>query len=118
MNLSEILRALADKIDSIEQPSADHDHNTSPNQAALVPVEVDNVDHAESEVMIAPLQQKLELLKKAAGVESVYDEACDACGQTPCGCNDANNEMEIMKRNAGVPTVAIQLAGEDEPFEG
>ena len=72
MNLSEILRALADKIDSIEQPSAEH--NASPNQAELVPVDVDNVDHTERHTFVAPLQQKLELLKKATGVESIYDE--------------------------------------------
>jgi hypothetical protein len=108
MNLSEILRALADKIDSIEQPSAET--NTSPNQAELTPIEVDNVDHTEKHTFVAPLQQKLELLKKATGVESIYDEPCDT--------SDDDAEMAIMKRNAGVSPIAIQVAEEDEPFEG
>jgi hypothetical protein len=108
MNLSEILRALADKIDSMEQPAAEP--NTSPNQAELTPVEVDNVDHAESHVFVAPLQQKLELLKKAAGVDSMYDEPCDTA--------DDDAEMDIMKRNAGVPNVAVHLAGEDNDVLG
>jgi hypothetical protein len=103
MNLSEILRALADKIDSIEQPAADHDHNTSPNQAALVPVEVDNVDHTEAHTFVAPLQQKIELLKKAVGVDSIYDEPCDT----------ESDEMDIMKRNAGINSTAIHIASED-----
>jgi hypothetical protein len=109
MNLSEILRALADKIDSMEQPAAEP--NTSPNQAELTPVDVDNVDHTESHTFVAPLQQKLELLKKATGVESIYDETCDTA-------NDDDAEMAIMKRNAGVPTIAIQLAGEDNDVLG
>ncbi len=108
MKASEILRKLADVIDSqevAEVGAGDHNRNS------LEPVEVDNTDHTEGYVYIAPLQQKLELLKKAAGVESVYDEPCNTCGQIPCAC-ETSEEMEILKRNAGVPVV-IQLAGED-----
>ena len=100
MKASEILRALADKIDSVEQPQ----QNSGTHRAELSPVEVDNTDHTEDSVYIAPLQQKLELLKKAAGVDSVYDEE----GAEEQGEDD----LTIMKRNAGVPVV-MQIAGED-----
>lgn len=114
MKASEILRKLADVIDSQETASVaagDHNRNT------LEPVKVDNTDHTEGHVFVAPLQQKIELLKKAAGVESIYDEPCDSCGQTPCGCESADSEMDIMKRNAGIGPVILQIASDDEPLD-
>lgn len=102
MNISELLRALADKLDSINQGSA---HEPEAHSAELTPVEVDNTDHSEDSVYIAPLQQKLELLKKAAGVESHYDGEAEEAGEL-------DSEMDIMKRNAGIP-VAIQISSED-----
>ena len=70
----------------------------------MTPVQVDHTDHTEDSVFIPPLQQKLELLKKAAGVDSVYND-----GEVESGLD---NELDIMKRNAGVP-IAIQLSAED-----
>lgn len=106
MKASEILRKLADVIDSQETAQVsvgDHNHNT------LEPVEVDNVDHTEGYTFVAPLQQKLELLKKASGVGSIYDEPdCDS---------ESSDEMEIMKRNAGIAPVVLQIASDDEPLD-
>ena len=68
MKASEILRKLADVIDSQETAavnSGEHNRNT------LEPVEVDNIDHTEAHTFVAPLQQKIELLKKAVGVDSL-----------------------------------------------
>jgi hypothetical protein len=85
MRASEILRKLADVIDSAEntQPEV---HSIMPQQAidpshvpdveqkpALVVVKVDNKDTADDNTMASPLQQELELLKKAAGVPSAFD---------------------------------------------
>lgn len=93
MNISEILRALLDKLDQIENSDAD----------VLSPV---NAEPDHQEKMMPPLQQKQELLKKAVGVKSEYDEQ-------DCGCEpDFNNELEIMKRNAG-----IIFASENDPLE-
>jgi hypothetical protein len=96
MKASEILRSLADKLDAMEQPgemTANH----------LTPVEVDNVDHTEpGEKMIPPLQQKIELLKKATGVESEFD---------------ADDELAQLKKNAGVPIAAVHIASDDEPLD-
>jgi len=95
MKASEILRSLADKLDAMEQPgemTANH----------LTPVEVDNVDHTEpGEKMIPPLQQKIELLKKATGVESEFD---------------SDDEIAQLRKNAGMPAV-IQIASDDEPLD-
>ena len=53
------------------------------------------------------MQQKIELLKKAVGVDSIYDE--------PCAADDA--EMDIMKRNAGIGPVIVHVASDDEPLD-
>jgi hypothetical protein len=105
MKASEILRKLADVIDGQETAavnSGKHNRNT------LEPVEVDNVDHTDDAVMIAPLQQKIELLKKAVGVDSIYNEPCDT----------ESDEMDIMKRNAGINSAAIHIASEDNDILG
>jgi hypothetical protein len=98
MNAAEILRALADKLESMEQPQGGDTHR-------LQHVEVDNTDHSEDAVMIAPLQQKQELLKKAAGVESFYDDEC--CDDQPA------DELDMLKRNAGMPTIVATIGGEE-----
>jgi hypothetical protein len=114
MNVAEILRALADKISSVEQEVPHQDQT-----AELTPVEVDHGEDKEvinTKSMVAPLQQKLDLMKRLAGEE----EACEECGCAPCECDHAGHEdeMAIMKRNAGIAPVVIALADEDEPFEG
>ncbi len=108
MNIAEILRKLADAVDGVE--SADRPTNSVPH-AELEPVAADNTDNTETTVIIPPLQAKLELLKKASGMDSAYDEA------TPCdSAEDA--ELALIKQRAGVPTIAVQEMADDEPFEG
>jgi hypothetical protein len=110
MNVAEILRALADKIDGPGQEVPHQDQS-----AQLHAVEVDNTDNTESPLMVPPLQQKLELMKKMAG----EDDGCEECGCDPCECDDGHeDEMAIMKRNAGIAPVTMVIADEDEPFEG
>ena len=77
MKAAEFLRKLADALaviedDTEQQPSAD------------------------SEVMVPPLQQKIEILKKSQGIDNIYD----------------NGESS----SAGA--VVVTAAEEDEPFEG
>ena len=116
MNVAEILRALADKISSVEQDVPHQDQS-----AQLHTVEVGNDDNTEAEVMVLPLQQKIELMKKMAGEESHYDDShCEECGCNPCACDSGHaDEMAIMKRNAGIaPATATLVVADDEPFEG
>jgi hypothetical protein len=96
MNTAEILRALADKLESMSQPEDGNTHR-------LHPVEVDNVDTADTESMIAPLQQKHELLKKAAGVDSYYDDE---------GAEESD-PLDILKKNAGMSVVVQDIGGEE-----
>lgn len=109
MNIAEILRKLADVVDGAKTGEA-RPTNSVPH-AELEPVAADNTDHTEATTFIAPLQAKLELLKKATGVDSAYDEA------TPCdSAEDA--ELELIKQRAGVPVVAVAELSDDEPTEG
>lgn len=113
MRASEILRKLADVID--QHSSEDRPTNSVPH-AELAQVEVDHTDNTETTVFVAPLQAKLELLKKATGLDNVYDEqGCD-CGCDPCECGP--DELDVIKKHAGVPVIAISELSDDEPFEG
>jgi hypothetical protein len=113
MNIAEILRGLADKLENI----GGQEH--SPQSAELRAVDVDNTDNTEAEVMVPPLQQKIELMKKMAGEESHYDGegGCEECGAESCECG-GEDPLDTMKKMAGLPTATLVVADEDEPFEG
>lgn len=101
MKAAEILRKLADLIDT---------HSDGEQQpATLQAVDVDTTDNTEVTTMVPPLQAKLELLKKATGVDNYYDE------ETPCdSAEDA--ELALMKQRAGIAP-AIIVASDDEPLD-
>jgi hypothetical protein len=107
MKASEILRKLADVIDQQEGGAEARPTNSVPH-AELEPVAVDNTDNTETATMIAPLQQKLELLKK-----SVENQTCSTCGASPCGCDGEEDELSFIKRAAGVPVAVIDATAED-----
>jgi RNA polymerase-binding transcription factor DksA len=111
MKASEILRKLADVIDSQETAAVNAGNH---NRNALEPVDVDTQDHTEQTVMITPLQQKQELLKKAAGVESFYDNEhgdCEQCGSDPCACG--HDPLDVLKQNAGLSVIIQDIGGEE-----
>jgi hypothetical protein len=91
MKMAEILRQLADKLDSME-------NITSP--AVAEPEQ----EVAVQPAMMSPLQQKIELLKKGVGVESQFD-------------SDEDTELNVMKRNAGISPAVVHVASDDEPVE-
>lgn len=93
MKTSEILRQLADIIDAKSSE--------------------DNKDLAQQpdDIFIPPLQLKLELLKKATGVENVYDEDPE---NADCHGYD---ELDAIKKNAGISVVALDALTDDEPLE-
>jgi hypothetical protein len=124
MNTSEILRKLADMIDGQQ-----NQQTGSLGQSGAVPAQVmpkDTYDNPEPEdfdqesglaqapeIFLPPLQMKLELLKKATGVDNVYDEE-----EAEDAESHAYDELDHIKRNAGINVVAIDALGDDEPLEG
>lgn len=122
MNPSEMLRKLADIIDSMGMDNAQS--NMQP-QASLAPVnglkqvDVDNTDQSDDATMIPPLQQKIELLKKATGVDNAFDNNSEKGEESDCGCGSESDEIDVLKKNAGLPNAAVvQVASEDNDITG
>jgi hypothetical protein len=110
MKTSEILRKLADMIDarqSIQQPGE--------MDVEIADCDSDELAQKPEDVFIPPLQLKLELLKKATGVENVYDdsEAEESEEELP----HSYDELDHIKRNAGINTVVLDALGDDEPLD-
>jgi hypothetical protein len=68
----------------------------------MVSAEID--DLSDTSTMVAPLQQKLELLKKAVGVDNMYSD-------------QESDDLDQILKIAGVPTATIFDAGDDEPLD-
>jgi hypothetical protein len=134
MRASEILRKLADVIDSQESDSqASTEITNRPDQSDVAtsqPTDTTGEEHVDVNVkpMVPPLQQKLDLLKKLAGVET--EENGEECGceddiqAQDDGVEEPKDELATIKRNAGLsmmsqmPTILAHIADDDEPFEG
>ena len=106
MKASEILRKLADVVAAAEggeQGGQEPHVPQNVNKVELEPVSADNTDHADGNKFVPPLQTKIELLKKAVDVDSVYD--------------DEGDELSQMKKMAGINPVVADEAGSDEPLD-
>jgi hypothetical protein len=101
MNIAELLRGLADKLDGIEQGGTDD----APKQTGLNPVGDIQGGDTDTTKMVPPLQAKLELLKKATGVDNVYD-------------SEEPDELDDIKKLTGIKAVIAQEAGEDNDITG
>jgi hypothetical protein len=102
MKVAEILRKIADDLEDQEHGDL---ANNSAVHAELNPVGVDwsegdgKDDESDGTAMIPPLQQKLELLKKTAGVDSAFD-----------------NELDDIKKLTGIEAVIHQI--DDTELDG
>lgn len=102
MKASEILRKLADVIDSVEggEMAQPEPQAAQPSMSvALAPVEP-----AQTAVttFVPPLQAKIELLKKAVDVDSIYNQG---------------DEIAQLKKSAGIHPVVADEAASDEPLD-
>jgi hypothetical protein len=123
MKISDLLRRAADAVDQQEHPGRPDPRlqNVAQMSPASAGVEVDTVDNADAgaddEVMVPPLQLKLELLKRAVGVDNVYDnQRADEV------TDNSDDELAAIRRNAGIDSgdmtaVIHGIAGEDEPLD-
>ena len=122
MKMAELLRQLADKLDGIDAGSDydgdgrldPHERDHAEEKPLLKTLDRDgdndhDMDDHDAEdgsddqnVMMTPNQQKLELLKKGVGVESEFD-------------ND--NELDAIKKNAGISPAVVHIASDDDPME-
>ena len=125
MKISDIFRQLADAIDQEQSPGSPDPRLQNP--AVLAQVDAgpygdgvdapDNADAgAEDEVFVPPLQLKLELLKRAVGVDNIYDEGEPRSDdvEEPHDHHEHGHmdELARMKQLA-----AINMIGDDEPLD-
>lgn len=124
MKMSDILRKLADIADRDADPGRPDDRIQNPAELGPVPggMHVDTPDNADAgaddEVMVPPLQLKLELLKRAVGVDNIYDDERADEVHDP----EEPDPLAQIKRNAGIDPGGITavihgIAGEDEPLD-
>jgi hypothetical protein len=119
MNIAEILRKMADIVDQAQDPGRPDDSIQNPAQLSptAVGAPVDNPDNQDAgeddAVMIPPLQLKVELLKRAVGVDNVYDEGGPRSDQTHDHAS-FDDELAVMKNRAGIPVAAVMELGNDE----
>jgi hypothetical protein len=122
MKISDIFRTLADAIDQEQDPGSPDPRLQNPAELVAVAApgphseQVDapqNTDAgADDEVYVPPLQLKLELLKRAVGVDNVYDD------QRADEVEDAGTDaLADLRRNAGLAAVVQSEAADDEPLE-
>jgi hypothetical protein len=76
MKTAEILRKLADLVDTVESDANPPSEENTPDELGT---------------MVPPLQQKIEILKKSQGIDNIYDEQAD--------------ELDTVKRNAGLAVI-------------
>jgi hypothetical protein len=122
MKASEILRILTDLIDN-----AENDQSTptvTPQQAAhgqtpmskFTPVNQEPAGIQVVGTFVPPLQAKIELLKKAVDVDSVYDHGGPEEDLTGQGA-DNEDELGRMKKMAGINPVVTDEAASDDPLD-
>jgi len=112
MKMADILRDLADKLDNIEQGGGEHDRpaNTGPTADHFQHDVDDGAESGDQEVgltgvMIPPLQQKLEILKKASGMDNAFDD-------------HGSDELDDIKKLTGIKAVVQHEASEDNDIVG
>lgn len=116
MRASEILRDLADQLllDKISNLSKIRPAKptVSPQPVAQPqPVQPGQETDQPDDIMIPPLQLKLELLKKATGVENVFTDNDQGDKQV--------DELNSIRKNAGIAInpVTLDALGDDEPLD-
>lgn len=114
LNLSQLLRQMADMIDAKQQGAEivqePEDYLSEPTGGDI---ERDSSEQPD-DLFVPPLQLKMELLKKAVGVDNIYDDGAEDDEERHC-----YGELEAIKRNAGlVDPVVLDALDDDEPLEG
>ena len=125
MKSSEILgalRDLVDKISSSEETVAVNQYPQDTNKRFVaVNVNPTAADEPKTDqeppldTMVPPLQQKMELLKRAVDIDNVFDGT--SVDKTTNGQEDYKQELGSITKNAGIPTAAIMALTDEEPLD-
>jgi len=110
MKMSDLLRGMADMMDKEGSPEqSDRPENSAKTGDSFQHDIEDGAESGDREVeltgvMIPPLQQKLEILKKSAGMDNAMD--------------GNSNELDDIKKLTGIKAVVQHVAGEDNDITG
>lgn len=125
MKSSEILGALRDLVDKISSSEENVAVNQYPQDTnkrfVAVNVNPPAADEPKSDeeppldTMVPPLQQKMELLKRAVDIDNVFDGT--SVDKTTNGQEDYKQELGSITKNAGIPTAAIMALTDEEPLD-
>jgi hypothetical protein len=137
MRIADVLRAMISMIDAAEQESAgagqqptvvvvNNPTHQEPAQEpapqpvaqpahALTPVAVDNKPESEKTTMVPPLQQKMELLKRAVSVDNEFNNGFDQIDQEEGKSHP--DELEHIKKMAGLNPLIQQELANDDPLD-
>jgi hypothetical protein len=111
MKIADLLRRVADAVEAEQSPARPDDQIQNPAQLSPIASGVaiaapNNQDAgAEDSVMIPPLQLKTELLKRAVGVDNVYDPGEARADQAH---DNQSDEIAMLKQRAGIPVAAVR----------
>jgi hypothetical protein len=136
MKVADILRTLANNLEHAQGGAPDP---RIQNPGELIDVEIvadtdqgspngttaSGNDKEPEDLFIPPLQQKQELLKKAVGVENIYDDGSPAEQYAEENQAEEQDDMsderedivDRIKQLSGVPQAAIQELSNDEVFD-
>jgi hypothetical protein len=121
MKPSEILRSLADMIDARQQAAnpMSEPGALSPSIEPAIEVEPEHEDnglaHQPDDIFVPPLQLKIELLKRATGVDNIYADEEEEQSQA-----NSYDELNMIRKNAGLELlnpVVLDALGDDEPLD-
>jgi hypothetical protein len=131
MKVADILRTLANNLEHAEGGTPDP---RIQNPGALIDVDIiansdteqtspngttaSGNDREPKNLFLPPLQQKQELLKKAVGVENVYDDGGPGEQEQEQEINgDEQGIVDRIRQLSGVPIAAIQELSNDDVID-
>lgn len=112
MKATDIIQGLQDLISILQQ-----DQQAVPQTVSKFDPQTQEPSSVQDQgTFVPPLQAKIELLKKAVDVDSIYDQ--DGPDEDLTG-QGADNEDELgrMKKMAGINPVVTDEAASDEPLD-
>jgi hypothetical protein len=116
MRASDIIQGLADLI-AIIQKDEQAQQFQEPNNAAQLTVVANTTPQtpeADKTLMVPPLQQKIELLKKSVEVDNEFSNGFDQIDQEQG--KSQPDDLARMKQMAGIDPIRDELEG-DEPLD-
>lgn len=123
MKISDILRDFADSLMLLDIANImDKHERNEPAPVAVVPntpIQMGEPEEPPTDKFMPPLQLKLELEKRAAGIKSVYDEDnTEECDSEDEGADAAADALMLqrLRKNAGLSSIMTKFS-DDAPLD-